>query len=203
MRGLLGIAFVVALGGCSGKIINQAVAPDKCLTDQCEGILYYRQEVVTVTYVQDKILGKDNVLTHFAGAQDPKLKCEPMVVEERRMTSALKPSRIYYEPGVLETSKFSVSLTTNGNLAGVGADSTPGAKMAADVLASVVSSAAQLKDKKILKIPSKDGLNFDSGLPFCNAGQIPISETRDQRVPPAVPAPKPDPCSGPYIGDCK
>lgn len=199
LKCLLASTFLITLVGCSGKIVNQAVAPDECLTGVCEGVLYYRQDVVTVTYIQDKILNKDNVITHHAGAQKPAEACLPVQIEEQVIISAEKPSRILYKPGFLETSKFSVSLNANGYLASIGAESTPGAKMATDVLASVASSASILKDKNIMD--SSDPNIFSSGVPLCNSGKIPVSITRIK--PPTPPAaPTPDPCKGKYIGNC-
>lgn len=198
---LLGAITLSILVGCSGKIINQAVAPIECLSGTCEGILYYRQEIVTTTYIQDKILGKDNSLTHYAGASDQTKKCLPVQIEEQTLTSAAQPSRIFYDPGFLETSKFSVSLNANGFLASVGADSTPGAKMAADVLASFASSASILKDKNILSSKTPD--IFSSDLPLCNSGKIPVSVTKNRPVAsPTKPGSNPESCKESYVGDC-
>lgn len=163
---LLGISLVaLTAAGCSGTIISQA-NQSACLTGRCDGVVYYQLVPSTTTYYYDKILDKDGAVLHWSGAAGEK-RCIPVKVEQTTMVPASVPSLLSYDPGFLETSKFTVGLTPNGTLASVGAESTPGAKMASDALTALASSIKTVTESGVFTVTSK------AKPPYCSSGQVP------------------------------
>lgn len=157
---------MASLAGCSGTIVSQGNMK-KCLIERCEGVLYYPLQPSITKFYFDKIVDKDGKVLNWAGAAGSK-RCIPVEVETVTMVPAPEPSLLSYEPGFLETSKFNVSLTPTGTLASVGAESTPGAKMATDALASLASSLKTTTESGVF------GITSQVLPPYCSSGQAPV-----------------------------
>jgi len=180
------IAAVTLLGlvGCSGSIVVHDDAKNECKDGKCKGVRFYQLEPVTEYYYLDRITSKDGSLTHWAGAPADKF-CMPVRMSETKMQPRKSASRITYDAMPFETAKFSVDLTANGTLAKVGSDSTPGAKVAADTLAAIATSAKTLKDANVINLYPEARVWVDPLEAMFN-GQLLCSEGR---VPAAAPSP--------------
>lgn len=176
--------YVLTLAGCSGHIVNSPDLPLACYpyadlskpeqeklakSDEkvCSGVIYHRLVEVSDTYWYDRVLDKDGKIVRHAGgiAQE---RCIAVEMVETKLAPSSSASLISYDPGLLETSKFTVGLTPAGTLASVGADSTPMGKAATEALASIVTSI------KVLKVDANIMLHGGSLAPYCNAGRLPF-----------------------------
>lgn len=186
---------VLILAGCSGKIVNSPDLPLACyphadLTKAqqeelaksddndkvCSGVIYHRLVETNDIYWYDRVLDKDGKIVRHAGGIGQE-RCFAVEMQETKLAPSSSPSLISYDPGLLETSKFTVGLTSVGTLASVGADSTPMGKAAAEALASIVTSI------KVLKVDANVMMDGGSLAPYCNAGRLPFQ-------PATVPEPK-------------
>lgn len=185
---------VFGLSGCSGHIVNRPDLPLACYPISelskkqqealaksgekvCTGVIYYRLVETQDIYWYDRILDKDSKIVRHAGGIGQE-RCTPVEMMETKLAPSSSPSLISYDPGLLETSKFSVGLTPAGTLASVGAESTPMGKAAADALSSIVTSI------KVLKVDANIMLDGGNLPPYCNAGRLPFK-------PEIVPEPTP------------
>ncbi|NMX38843.1 hypothetical protein HBO34_13290 [Pseudomonas veronii] len=163
MKRFMIFSVIAVLAGCSGKIVTYEQSDCK---NGCEGVPFFRLVQVKEHYIQDKILNKEGEMLRYAGG-DENTGCFAVQVTETKLIPAAQESYIRYEAGWLETSKFLVDLNDNGSLAKVGADSTPGLKMAVDAVSTLATAYGTVKsaDKSKSKIQ----------LPYCNAGRVPVT----------------------------
>ncbi|WP_141696567.1 hypothetical protein [Pseudomonas sp. S3E12] len=164
MERVMVLSVIAVLAGCSGKIVTYEQADCK---SGCEGVPFFRLVQVKEQYIQDKILNKEGEMLRYAGG-DKSTGCFAVQITETKLIPAAKESYIRYEAGWLETSKFSVDLKDNGSLAKVGADSTPGLKMAVDAVSTLATAYGTVK--------SADKSKPTIQLPYCNAGRVPVIE---------------------------
>lgn len=180
MKRMISAVTLLGLVGCSGSIIVHENAETACVDGRCEGVKFYQLVPTTEHYYLDRITGKDGALTHWAGGPDDK-RCMPVLMTETKLLPSSKASVITYDAQPFETSKFSVELAANGTLAKAGGESTPGAKMAADTLSTIATSAKTLRDSNVLGAEPKSMSWVDpleamaSGEVLCSGGRVPVT----------------------------
>lgn len=139
------------LAGCSGHIYvmdrDQAIQNFGSEKDKKRyvGIPFSPLRERIQTYYLDRILDKDGkVIRIYTGtSEDSKdTACNLVEVKEAQIAPDVDPLKtryIAYDPGWLETSTFGVELD-NGVITKVNSSSTPGVKVAADALSTIVSA---------------------------------------------------------------
>ena len=151
------MTLIFVLVGCSGKLYT-IVKPDidSKTNQKINGVLFYRSMNVIELYKTTVLVDKES--GNRLGAAPESCKADHKLKFSTR-TDYASPNIIVYEPGLLETNKFGVTLD-KGALTGVNVESTP------------TSLSTQISELiPYFKAP-KAGTQAESSYttPFCNAG---------------------------------
>lgn len=152
IKTLVLIGFAQLLAGCSGQIYvmdsDQAAeqyGENKSKT-RYVGVPFSPLKEQLQTYYQDRILDKDGkIIKLYTGTEQDKAEtaCDPVKIQESKIVkdvSADKIRYISYKPGWLESSTFNVELS-DGAISKVNSSSTPGVKVTAEALSTIISAA--------------------------------------------------------------
>ncbi len=180
----IGLVVICTLigGGCVGSIYSER-NPTIRDAEPFRGILFFQPIPVLVTYATNQLIaGSPKVVV--GSAPDA---CTPVTTEKlEEIPDYTTPYRIYYEPGLLESGKFSVTLE-QGVVKTVNSAYVPGTQELIDLTSAAAELAAAVGPLAVVPSPG-------APLPPCNSGStiVGIRPVEQLSTPVVQPGVEPD-----------
>lgn len=166
---------ILFVTGCTGKFYTVTDIEEACekrnKAENCikyNGVFVRPLKPVTERIIRDRILDDKGNVTHFINGKGQK-ECLPLEVEVTKLVADTTNNQIvHYEPGIFETSSFSLELNSDGTIKSVGTSSTHGGKA---LVESLVALKTTFDPKKVNS--DKNGQEEKSvNAPYCSHGEL-------------------------------